>query len=388
MREEKHSGLWEKHYFVLVKFGYVLLMAVYLILHVGKGSRVNAFTLAIAAMTACVMVIFETIGRGKRQGWLMAGEFACVLLGMRFGGSGFIVLLPMAVCDAVIRLRLPYYLMSVSLVGIAWTEDLFTYIMLCLLTAVIYWQHGGIILPYQKSARRYEEQELQLKDSIESSAADFKDEIRRTNIRYENIMLQDKARLSQVLHDKLGHRINGSVYQLEACRAIAVSNPEKADEILDRVTRSLREGMDEIRAVLRSERPDGKRMAMLNLSLLCEECKSKYGIDAQLSIEGNNGRITEPMWSVLYDNCCEAVTNAMKYARCDRMWIEIRVLNKILRCCVRDNGRGCGIIRDGMGLEGIRRRVSGLGGTVHVSGDDGFCINMLIPLESSDDIIS
>ena len=290
------------------------------------------------------------------------------------------VLLPTVICDAVCLLQWQSYWLLAPVAGMAAADEKFTYLMLCLLTAVIYWQHSCMILRYRQSAERYEEQELRLKDSIESSAAEFKDEIRRTNLRYENTMLQDKARITQALHDKLGHRINGSIYQLEACRAIARSNPDKADELLARVTDSLREGMDEIRAVLRSERPEDKRRALLGLNLLCEECKTQYGIDAQLTVEGDSDRIDEKIWSVLYENCCEAVTNAMKYARCTRMTIEINVLNQLIRCCVSDNGRGCGDIRDGMGLEGIRRRVAELGGTAHISGDNGFIINMLIPL--------
>ena len=377
----RFSEIWEKHYFVFVKFGYVLLMAAYLLMNSESANRGNALTLAAAALCACVMAVYETAKQKKRRILLLGAEWAAVLLGMKFCGGGFIVLLPVAVCDAVSLLQWPPYLFAVSLIGMVMTYDKFTYLLLCLLTSVIYWQHSGMILKYRKSAEDYEEQELQLKNSIESSAADFKDEIRRTNLHYENIMLQDKARLSQALHDKLGHRINGSIYQLEACRAIASSNPEKADEILVRVTQSLRDGMDEIRAVLRSERPDRKRMAMLGLNLLCEECKSQYGIDAQLTIEGDSGRINEQTWSVIYDNCCEAVTNAMKYAGCSRMRIEIRVLHQMLRCCVSDNGKGCEDIRDGMGLEGIKRRVTQLGGTAHISGDGGFTINMLIPIE-------
>ena len=373
--------LWENNYFVFVKFGYVLLLAVYMMLH-GESADLNivAFDLVIMAVSACVMAFYETVNKNSQKYLLLVAEFACVLLGINCSGNGFVVLLPVAVCDAVSLLKLPPYLFSVSFVGMMITNDHFTYLLLCMLTAVIYWQHSGMILKYRKSAENYEEQELQLKNSIENSAAVFQNEMRRTNLHYENIMLQDKARLSQALHDKLGHRINGSIYQLEACRAIAASNPQKADEILARVTQSLREGMDEIRAVLRNERPDGKRMALLRLNQLCEECKSQYGIDAQLTIEGDSGRINETMWSVIYDNCCEAVTNAMKYARCDRMHIEIRVLNQMLRCCVSDNGKGCEDIRDGMGLEGIKRRVAQLGGAAHISGDEGFTINMLIPL--------
>ena len=373
--------LWEKHYFVFVKFSYVLLMAAYMMLHSEIAYRNNVLTLAATAVCACVMTVYETTRQKKRQILLLAAEFACVMLGMKFCGGGFILLLPVAVSDAVSLFKLPSYLFPVSLIGLVIADDKFTYLLLCLLTAVVYWQHSGMILKYRQSAENYEEQELQLKNSIETSAADFQNEIRRTNLHYENVMLQDKARLTQALHDKLGHRINGSIYQLEACRAISATNPEKADEILGRVTQSLREGMDEIRAVLRSERPDGKRMALLGLNLLCEECKSQYGIDAQLTMEGDSGRISEKMWSVIYDNCCEAVTNAMKYAQCDRMRIEIIVLNQMLRCCVSDNGKGSRNIRDGMGLEGIKRRVAQLGGTAHISGDDGFRINMLIPIK-------
>lgn len=375
------SELWKKHYFIFVKFGYVLLMAAYMLLHSEIAYHDNVLTLAAVAMCACIMTIYETTRQKKRQILLLTAEFACLILGMKFCNGGFIVLLPVTVCDAVSLLQLPSYLFPVSLMGIMMTQDKFTYLLLCLLTAVIYWQHSGMILKYRKSAENYEEQELQLKNSIETSAADFQNEIRRTNLHYENIMLQDKARLSQALHDKLGHRINGSIYQLEACRAIAADNPDKADEILGRVTQSLRDGMDEIRAFLRSERPDSRRATLLELNLLCEKCKSQYGIDAQLTIEGDSGRISEKMWRVIYDNCCEAVTNAMKYAQCDRMRIEIRVLNQMLRCCVSDNGKGCPNIRDGMGLEGIKRRVAQLGGTAHISGDDGFRINMLIPIE-------
>lgn len=377
----RFSELWEKHYFVFVKFGYVLLMSAYILLHSESAYRGGALTLAVAALCACVVAVFETTGQKKRRILLLAAEFVCVMLGMKFGGSGFVVLLPVVISDGVSLFKLPSYLFFVSFIGLVMTHDRFTYLLLCLLTAVIYWQHSGMILKYRKSAENYEEQELQLKNSIETSAADFQNEIRRANLHYENRMLQDKARLSQALHDKLGHRINGSIYQLEACRAIAASNPQKADEMLARVTASLREGMDEIRAFLRSERPDSRRVTLLELNLLCEKCKSQYGIDAQLTVEGDSGRISEKMWSVIYDNCSEAVTNAMKYAQCDRMRIEIRVLNQMLRCCVSDNGRGCEDIRDGMGLEGIKRRLAQLGGTAHISGDDGFRINMLIPME-------
>lgn len=373
------SELWEKNYFAAVKFGYSILMIVCIIMNI-EGRQINyALTFIMAAVCASIMSIYETV---KYRKILLAAEFAVVLGGMYFCGNEFIVLLPVAISDAVAEFKLPQYTLLTPLLCVIFSQDKFMYLLLCLLTAIIYYQHYGMIVRYRKSADDYELHELQLKDSLDSSAQEFKSEIRRTNLHYENVMLQDKAKLSQELHDKLGHRINGSIYQLEACRAIASSAPEKTDEILGRVIDSLRTGMDEIRALLRREKPDGKRLAMLQLIALCEDSRKQYGIDAELDIKGDSGRIDEQIWSVLLNNCCEAVTNALKYSKCSKIRIEINVLNKLLRCCISDNGCGCESISDGMGIQGMKRRVCGLGGTIDIDGSSGFKINMLIPIET------
>lgn len=375
---ERNLGeLWEKNYFVGVKFGYALLMVVCIIMN-SEGGRINSvLTFVAAAMCASAMGIYEIAAHRKI---LLAVEIAAVLCGMYFCSGEFIVLLPIAISDAVAEFKLPQYLWMSPLVCEIFAQDKFTYIMLCLLTAIIYYQHYGMIVKYRKSAEIYEQQELRLKDSIDSSAMEFKSEIKRANLHYENIILQNKARLSQELHDKLGHRINGSIYQLEACRAISSSNREKTDEILVRVIESLRTGMDEIRALLRNERPESKRMAILQLTSLCEDCRRQYGIESELHITGDSGRINEQTWNVILDNCCEAVTNALKYSGCSRIDIEINVLNKLLRCCISDNGVGSESISEGMGIQGMRRRVSNFGGTIDINGSNGFKINMLIPI--------
>lgn len=369
--------LWERNYFTAVKFGYALLMIICIIMNIKGRSANYALIFIMAAACASIMGIYETV---KYKKILLAFEFAAVLCGMYLCGNEFIVLLPVAISDAIAEFGLPQYMWLTPLLCVIFAQDKFMYLLLCLLTAIIYYQHYGMIMKYRKSADDYEQHELQLKDSIDSSAQEFKNEIRRTNLHYENVMLQDKAKLSQELHDKLGHRINGSIYQLEACRAIVSTAPEKTDEILSRVIESLRTGMDEIRALLRREKPDGKRLAMLQLIALCEDCRRQYGIDAQLDIKGDSDKIDEQAWGVLLNNCCEAVTNALKYSRCSKILIEINVLNKLLRCCISDNGCGCESISDGMGIQGMKRRVGKLGGTIDIDGTDGFKINMLIPI--------
>ncbi|MBE5946070.1 MAG: sensor histidine kinase, partial [Lachnospiraceae bacterium] len=80
------------------------------------------------------------------------------------------------------------------------------------------------------------------------------------------------------------------------------------------------------------------------------------------------------------DNAYEAVSNAMKYARCTKIEIKIHVLNQMLRCSISDNGIGCKEIEDGMGISGMRRRVREVNGVLNFETEAGFTINMLLPI--------
>lgn len=374
----KFGIIIKKDYFIGVKFGYALLMTAYIMLQNKLSFFDSAEIFIVSAVCAAVMSLYEIL---NKKLFLLVSEWLAVTAGIFFFSSGFIMLLPVVISDTITRFNMPLYSLLSSLVCIIFTDDKYMMIVLCLLTSVIYYQHYGLITSYRKPNEDYEQQELQLKNSIDINSEKFKNEIKRTNLYYENMMLQDKARLSQELHDKLGHRVNGSIYQLEACRLIISSDPEKSEEILKRVIDSLRTGMDDIRALLRKERPDSKRVTLLQLTSLCNDCREQYGITANLSVTGESDRIDEKSWRIILDNCCEAVTNSLKYSSCDRIDIEISVLNKLLRCCISDNGKGCDSITDGMGLQGMKQRIASVGGIINIDGTSGFTINMLIPID-------
>ena len=80
------------------------------------------------------------------------------------------------------------------------------------------------------------------------------------------------------------------------------------------------------------------------------------------------------------DNSYEAVSNALKYSKCSEIDINVTVLNKMVRCSVRDNGIGCFELKEGMGVEGMRRRVRVVNGTIDFDTVGGFKINMLFPI--------
>ncbi len=273
-------------------------------------------------------------------------------------------------------------------------DPFFMLIVIALLHA-LYYQYSFVVVPYRE--QMYEETVTQqdLKRDIERRESAAKEAHRKSMLLAENKILEERASLSQTLHDKLGHNINGSIYQLEASKVIMDKEPEKAKAMLQAVIDQLRTGMDEIRAILRKERPEKKKLALLQLHELCADCINK-GVQAELNMEGDMSKIPDDLWEVILDNIFEAVTNSLKYSRCKRIDIGIIVLNKMIRCTVTDDGAGCDNIVDGMGLSGMRKRVREAGGTIDFESTDinsmdidaighgtehGFKVSMLLPLE-------
>ena len=130
--------------------------------------------------------------------------------------------------------------------------------------------------------------ESQLKSDMEHSNVVHKNEMRESRLRYDNELLEEKARISQALHDKLGHSINGSLYKLEAVKVLMNKKPKESEKILQEVIDNLRGSMDEIRVIIRNERPDKKRMALKSLQALCSECEEQYNIKTILDVKADD----------------------------------------------------------------------------------------------------
>lgn len=155
--------------------------------------------------------------------------------------------------------------------------------------------------------------------------------------------------------------------------------PETSGKMIQAVIDQLRDGMDEIRAILRKERPKKHKLAMIQLEKLCEECREK-GIRVNLVTEGELSQVPEKYLEIILDNAYEAVSNSIKYSGCDNIEIKIHVMNQMVRCSIADNGVGCKEIVDGMGLAGMRRRMRDINGILDFESEVGFTINMLLPL--------
>ena len=373
----------KENYYILVRMLLMLVYGMYGLSGNVGSAGVPLRILLLLALFISAMTIKE-LAEGKWKLFFLAGALLLNIALFYFGRSCFMPLTCFTCFEIIsfLKGKVPLYFLMYLAVLVDSPLGNITEFMIVTMLIVFYVQHEYVVAGYEK--RMYEDTVLQqgLKREYQDREYEVQAELKRNMLEAENKVLSERATLSQTLHDKLGHNINGSIYQLEAVKLLIDKDPGKAGGMVQSVIDQLRGGMDEIRVILRKERPEKKKMALLQLYELCADCNKK-GVEAELNTEGNLSAIPDQLWEVILDNTFEAVTNSMKYSRCRRIDISILVMNEMLRCTVSDDGVGCDTVKDGMGISGMRQRIRNAGGTINFETEAGFRVNMLLPMQNA-----
>ena len=371
----------KNNYFVLVRLFLMVTFSIYGITEKTRESGVSAWILLLASLFIAVMAFGELLPEKYRFISVLLGIVVFAAL-MFLGEKSFILLGFFSAYELLSlfkNLNPKLYFLPIAGIFIPSPVPILTVLVATVLMTVCYLQHNFVIRAYRKQMMEDTITEQNLKRDMQEKEFAAKMEQRKSMLMAENQILEERASLSQTLHDKLGHNINGSVYQLEAAKVLMEKDPEKSKNILQAVIDQLRSGMDEIRGILRKERPAKKELAMLQLYKLCEDCNNK-GVKTELVTEGDTALIPDPIWEVILDNAFEAVSNSMKYSKCSSIDIQIFVMKQRVRVSIADDGVGCSKFEDGMGISGMRSRVRAASGTIDFQTDPGFTVTMLLPL--------
>ncbi len=93
--------------------------------------------------------------------------------------------------------------------------------------------------------------------------------------------------------------------------------------------------------------------------------------------------MSAPVQATAFYVACEAVTNAVKHAGAEQVWVRAERVGSELRVEVRDNGRGGALRTPGGGIDGLADRVASAGGTFDLRSPHGGGTTVLaaLPLE-------
>ncbi|PEW05537.1 histidine kinase [Bacillus cereus] len=192
--------------------------------------------------------------------------------------------------------------------------------------------------------------------------------------------LEERNRLSQEIHDKIGHSMTGALIQMEAAKRLMEIDKVKSAELLQNAIHISKDGIESIRVTLKNMKPPTEQIGIHRMKLFIEEFAGKHDVNIPFVYKGNLDMISPIQWKVIGENVTEALTNAMKYADATVISIDIHVLNKMVKVQVKDNGKGAVLVKKGLGIMGMEERTASVNGKIIVDGTSGFSVTMLLPI--------
>jgi signal transduction histidine kinase len=208
----------------------------------------------------------------------------------------------------------------------------------------------------------------------------------------EAAALGERTRLAREIHDILAHSLSGLVLALDIAEVLGKrgGDPESMAAILDQVTRAqriAREGLAETRRAVSALR-GGELPGPALLDRLVRETSEATGIQAELTVAGDQRPLSPEVGLALYRTAQEALINTAKYAgRGGRAQLSLGYDADAVRLTVEDTRPPdtappgpSGLTFGGYGLTGMRERAELLGGTLTAEPTgQGFLVVLWLP---------
>lgn len=181
----------------------------------------------------------------------------------------------------------------------------------------------------------------------------------------------ERLRLSQDVHDVVGHGLAAIQMQADVTLHVHAREPDRMRATLETISRASRDALAELRATLEAVRADGERglvspaptPGLARVSELCERV-DEAGVTVDLSIQGQAQPLPPAADVAAYRVLQEALTNVVKHSAHQHARVLIRHDPRVVTLEVTNQDLGP-VPAEGIGISGMRRRVSQVGGTFH-----------------------
>lgn len=189
--------------------------------------------------------------------------------------------------------------------------------------------------------------------------------------------IRERNRIAREIHDTVGHSMAGLLMQLQAAYKIREKNEEKSMELLKKSIDGLSETLNLMRDTVHNMKPHDT----ISVDYIQSIIDNFKFCPIEFKCIGNFNLLSPEIIETISTNIKESLTNASKYSKASKIEVSININEKYVRFYIKDDGIGIKKFKEGFGLEGIRDRVRSLGGSVSISGDDGFLIVCNIPID-------
>ncbi|MEO7477886.1 MAG: sensor histidine kinase [Lysobacteraceae bacterium] len=193
----------------------------------------------------------------------------------------------------------------------------------------------------------------------------------------ESSRLSERMRISRELHDLLGHHLTALSLNLEVASHLSDGKVQEHVRQAHTLARLL---LTDVREAVSQLREDGAVDMSTALRTLVEGVLSP---DIHLDMP-DPFLVEDPEHANVLLRCAqEIITNSVRHAQADNLWLRFVRTGSAIDITARDDGRGADHFAPGNGLRGMRERVTQHAGTVAIttSPGQGFALTLSLPME-------
>ena len=223
----------------------------------------------------------------------------------------------------------------------------------------------------------------------------MQEEVHGLSERLVTVALDERRRIARDLHDGTGQHI------IAAEMALARIQTSSAREVRDsRESRALKQSLGEVMTSLREAESDIRILSYLmhppdvlnwglgtTISTYAGGFGRRAGLEVALRIDEGSDRLPQRVAVALLRACQEALTNVYRHARARKVSVELGLEGEVATLVICDDGIGVKnperVLNSGagVGLAGMRERMTKLGGTLELRSKDGTTIVATVPFE-------
>lgn len=207
------------------------------------------------------------------------------------------------------------------------------------------------------------------------------DEMRRQRQTVERLLkevdiaqVEERKRIALQLHDGPAQTMYAALRNLEVLGVLARPREEEQEQAFQELERTIRESIDETRAVMLDLRSPVLDEWGLDSALrqYAQRFQQRTGIHTEFVRKGVEGRLPGPLESSFYRIAQEALTNVWKHAEASTARVVLEVTRHSCTLEVADDGKGfepeaaSAGERESLGLMSLRDRAQLVGGRLSV----------------------
>src|SRR6202035_28597 len=220
------------------------------------------------------------------------------------------------------------------------------------------------------------------------------DSLRRLSAYLMTLQDEERRRIARELHDSTGQKLAAAKLQLDTL--VKSGNLKSNEKAIVETSQWIDECFQEVRTLSQLLHPPLLDEAGLISATrwMVEGFASRAKIEVNLQIAGEIGRLPQPVELALFRVIQESLSNIRRHSGAKQAHIKMRRADGAVFLEVRDNGKGMppnvvsksgrGKQVVGVGILGMRERLSQLGGTLEIDSDkSGTTVKVHVPLAAA-----